>query len=191
MQRKAAMEYQFRLGKGEGLRPRPRDKCIFRKRMWTLARKAGRLIADPHLSFCSFKSQPRLIPSSVAHHMLQPPLSLVEHSSPYPLSPCSLLCPRPQLQQALLGTPQAGPAWEAYRLTTNIHLSLSSSKTNPPDLSPALYKTTLAASLPGPAPFSSGSHRSTPSNSFLPIHYFMSAPNSNRDFLGACRPLEA
>lgn len=49
----------------------------------------------------------------------------------------------------------------------------------------------IAASLPGPAPFSSGSHRSTPSNFFPLIHYFISAPNSNRHFLGAYRPLEA
>lgn len=83
--------------------------------------------------------------------MLQPPLSSVEHSSPHPLSPCSLLCPRLQLQQALLGNPQVSPAREAYRLISDIHLFLSSSNTNPSVLSPALYETTRCSLPPWPS----------------------------------------
>lgn len=82
MQRKAAMEYQFRLGRAEDLRPRPRDKCVIRKRMWTLARKAGRAHCRSSPLLLLFQIQPSLIPSSVADHVLQPPLSSVEHSSP-------------------------------------------------------------------------------------------------------------
>ena len=71
----------------------------------------------------------------------------------HPLSPCSLLYPRPQLQQALLRNPQASPAREAYRLTTDTHLSLSSSKTNPPVLSPALEQNTRCGLFcPFPSP---------------------------------------
>lgn len=69
----------------------------------------------------------------------------------HPLSslPSSLLCPAGTAYDSAY--PQASPAREAYRLTTDIHLALSSSKTNAPVLSPALQETTHCSLPPWPS----------------------------------------
>lgn len=59
---------------------------------------------------------PRLIPSSVANHLLHLPLPLYPHLPILTSGPHSLLYPSPQLQQAFPGNPQATPAREAARL---------------------------------------------------------------------------
>lgn len=192
MQRKAAMEYQFRLGRAEGLRPRPRDKCVFRKRMWTLARKAGRTHCRSSPLLLLFQIQPQPHPQLCGRSCATAsPIfgGALFTSSSFPLLIAVSQTPAPA-GTAQEPTGHASP--EAYRLTTDTHLSLSSSKTNPPVLTPALYEITRCNLPPWPSSLAQlpGPHRSTPSNFFPPIYYFISAPSSNRHFLGACTPLE-
>lgn len=189
MQRKAAMEYQFRLGRAEGLRPRPRDKCVIRKRMWTLARKAGRAHCRSSPLLLLFQIQPQPHPQLCGRsRATASPIFGGTLFTPYSLP----------LLIAVSQTPAPGgiaqePTGQSSPGSIQVNFRYSPLPQLPQHQSPSLIPSSVRdhplqspslAQLPGP-------HRSTPSNFFPPIYYFISAPSSNRHFLGACRPLEA
>lgn len=108
------------------------------------ARKASKLTADLHLSLHFPKpvpqSQPQLCsrtPAAVSLPILHPSRATQTGPSKFPSS-SSLICPIPQLQQALPGNPQATLTMEARWLTTDLHFPLHSSKSNAPGSSPVL-----------------------------------------------------
>lgn len=92
----------------------------------TPAREAGRLFAN--LDLCLYC--PKLITQS--HPTLQQNICFISgipQIFPSKLSfPCQLLYPSLQLQQVLLGKPQAMLPREASKLTADLHLSFHSSK---------------------------------------------------------------
>lgn len=144
------MEYQFRLGRAEGLKPRPRDKCIFQKEDRDSSQESRQgslqILTSP-----SALSNPTPASSLALCQITCYRLPYLRRSTlhPYPLSPAHCCVPDPSSSR--LRNPQASPAQEAYRLTTDIHLALSSSKTNAPVLSPALQETTHCSLPPWPS----------------------------------------
>lgn len=94
----------------------------------------------------------------------------------------SMLCFRPQLQQATPGSLQTPLNREAKLLTADFLLSFPSSESNPPVSALALQKTSSSVLHPSflqnlfPSP--NGSHRSSPTNFLAPTQWFIPVPYS-------------
>lgn len=94
------MEYQFRLGRAEGLKPRPRDKCVFRKRIG-ISSQESRQGSLQILTSSSALSNPTPTSSLALWKITCYSLPYLRWSTLHPLSslPSSLLCPAGTAQE--------------------------------------------------------------------------------------------